>query len=637
MKKILIHSNFCRIFTGFGKHKKNLLKYLYETGKYEIIEFANGLPYHCPPASSMPWTCFGSLPNDPKRIEEIQRDPQLSFHAGYGHEMIDTVIKEVKPDIYLGIEDIWAFGTFFQRKWWNKIHCIIHTTLDSLPILPDAIKAGEKIKHYFVWATFAEKALKLAGQNHVRTVRGSIDTSSFYRLPDQARKNLRKNHKLTDEFIIGFVFRNQLRKSVPNLLNGFKLFKDKNPTVKAKLLLHTHWAEGAGPNKQGWDIARLCAEKKIDFQDILTTYVCGKCFGYAVSQFNGHVRNCPRCNGQNSVVTTNIATGVSDKQLNEVYNLMDVYCHPFTSGGQEIPVQEAKLTELITLVTNYSCGEDLCTPESGGLPLEWSEYTEPNTQFIKASTSPTSIAEQIEKVYRMGEQEKRKMGQTARQFVLDNFSIESVGKQFEALFDSLPTINWDYNFDEESYDPEYKPDDQLADIPWIISLYKNILKTELSETDEGVTAWLQKFKEGAKRPQVLEHFKLLARQHNNESNRRKLFLELKKSDSSPKIAYILPSGGQEAIISSGLIAKLKKEYPNHNIYVFTNPSLFEYFDFDTNVFKVLEYSPQLEDILALEGRGSNEGFFDVVYHPSLAIANNSYIHNGKDLRGVNFS
>ena len=68
---------------------------------------------------------------------------------------------------------------------------------------------------------------------------------------------------------------------------------------------------------------------------------------------------------------------------------MDVYCHPFTSGGQEIPIQEAKLVELITLVTNYSCGEDHCTKESGGLPLDWSEYREPGTQFIKASTSPS--------------------------------------------------------------------------------------------------------------------------------------------------------------------------------------------------------------------------------------------------------
>ena len=80
---------------------------------------------------------------------------------------------------------------------------------------------------------------------------------------------------------------------------------------------------------------------------------------------------------------------------------MDVYCHPFTSGGQEIPIQEAKLTELITLFTNYSCGEDCCTKESAGLPLNWTEYREPGTQFIKASTSPDSIAYQLKKVFKM--------------------------------------------------------------------------------------------------------------------------------------------------------------------------------------------------------------------------------------------
>ena len=57
--------------------------------------------------------------------------------------------------------------------------------------------------------------------------------------------------------------------------------------------------------------------------------------------------------------TTSVGGGVSEA-VKQIYNLMDVYCHPFTSGGQEIPIQEAKLTELVTLVTNYSCGEEQC-------------------------------------------------------------------------------------------------------------------------------------------------------------------------------------------------------------------------------------------------------------------------------------
>ena len=116
---------------------------------------------------------------------------------------------------------------------------------------------------------------------------------------------------------------------------------------------------------------------------------------------DGQGRECPSCYTKDSLSTTNIKEGFPKIQLNEIYNLMDVYCHPFTSGGQEIPVQEAKLTELVTLVTNYSCGEDSCVPESGGLPLGWAEYREPGTQFIKASTDAHSICDQLTKVYEM--------------------------------------------------------------------------------------------------------------------------------------------------------------------------------------------------------------------------------------------
>jgi glycosyltransferase involved in cell wall biosynthesis len=173
------------------------------------------------------------------------------------------------------------------------------------------------------------------------------------------------------------VFRNQLRKSVPNLLDGFKIFTQNNPDAKAKLLLHTHWSEG-------WDILKLLKEKNIERTDILTTYFCSSCNRYDIKPFEGQKIKCKFCNQNNSSETTNVKNGVDERQLNEIYNLMDVYCHPFTSGGQELPIQEAKLTELVTLVTNYSCGEDCCTDESGGLPLDWTEYREPGTQFIKA-------------------------------------------------------------------------------------------------------------------------------------------------------------------------------------------------------------------------------------------------------------
>ena len=316
-KRVLIHSNFCKMFTGFGKHKKNLLSYLYNTGKYDIIELSNGYTWESEQLKFVPWESYGTLPSDPEIHKEIAIDERRKNAAGYGAEMIDHAVKELKPDIYLGIEDVWAFNGFIEKEWWNKIHCIVHTTLDSLPILPDAVNAADKIKNYFVWASFAEKAMHKLGHTHVKTVHGTLDASSFNRLADEDRLKLRNRFKLSDEYIIGFVFRNQLRKSVPNLLDGFKLFQENNKQAKAKLLLHTSWNEG-------WDIVKLLKEKEIDPKNILTTYVCKNCNAYNVKSFSSHVVNCDFCRTQNSCETTNVKTGVNEQQLNEIYDLMDV-------------------------------------------------------------------------------------------------------------------------------------------------------------------------------------------------------------------------------------------------------------------------------------------------------------------------
>jgi glycosyltransferase involved in cell wall biosynthesis len=327
----------------------------------------------------------------------------------YGFFEIDDIIEKERPDVYIGIEDIWAFSNFHHKPWWNKINNIIWTTLDSLPILPQAIQLAPKIKNYFVWSSFAEKAFNKMGYDNVKTLRGSLDTESFYKINEEERKKLRSYHGINeDSFVIGFVFRNQLRKSVPNLLDGFRKFKEKQHN--AKLLLHTYWGEG-------WDILSLMEEKNIKTKDVLTTYFCSSCNIYHVRSFFGQNNKCPNC-GEKTFNTTNTVSGVSEKQLNEVYNLMDVYCHPFTSGGQEIPVQEAKLTELITLVTDYSCGEDSCTEESGGLPLSWHEYREPGTQFIKASTDAESIKQMLNTVFGMSNEERLSVGAKARQWVI---------------------------------------------------------------------------------------------------------------------------------------------------------------------------------------------------------------------------
>ena len=625
-KKILIHSNHCKVFTGFGKHKKNLLKYLHKTGKYELVELSNSK--HKNETTNMPWKCIGTLPTSKKLLMEINKDANRQRNASYGHELINEIIEEEKPDIYLGIEDIWAFTGFTTRAWWDKIHSMIHTTLDSVPLLPESIQAAPKIKHYFVWASFAQRELERVGHTHIQTVRGSLDTSHFFKMPDKEREFLREKYGLTKNFVVGFVFRNQLRKSVPNLLEGFKKFKENHPDSNAKLLLHTHWGEG-------WDIPTLIKEKQLDNSDIVTTYLCSKCKQYTIKSHEGQGGECPYCYAANSLNTTNIKDGVSEQQLNEIYNLMDAYCHPFTSGGQEIPIQEAKLAELITLVTNYSCGEDSCVEGSGGLPLDWAEYREPGTQFVKASTSAVSIAEQLSKVYNMNLPDIYKMGKEARQFVIDNYSIDVVGKFFEDLFDKLPCIDWD-KIDlnakvDEKRNPDYTPNNELDNSEWLLDIYSNILKMDIDETDNGYKYWMNEFIKGKKREEILNFFRHTARKENSELFKKTLKEEVDVTRPNKRLAYVMPEHEEDVFLSLSVVTSLKKLYPEHDIYFFTLKKHFHLVDECAEIYKVCEFFPEMDDCFYFEGKADEEGLFDMAFLPWLETKRAlNYTRHGRD-------
>ena len=549
-KKILYHSNFSGSKTGFGRHSRAILTHLYKTGKYEICEYGTGMMWDDPRAALVPWKCHGVLPNDSRELSYLVRpdggkDDFRERLVHYGAHNIDKIIREEKPDIYIGVEDIWAFNGYWDKKWWNKINCLIHTTLDSLPILPTAIDAAPKIKNYWVWAKFAEDALHKLGHSHVKTIHGAIDTKLFFKLPEHERLVLRRNNNLPENaFVVGFVFRNQQRKSVHKLIEGFQEFSRKNK-VNAYLLLHTFWEEG-------WDIGRIIKEFSVPPEKVLTTYICRHCHNYEVKPFQQKDSDCRFCGvkmdpkfmgnhfmdgNRKGMVTTSTMYGVTESQLNEIYNLMDVYAHPFTSGGQEIPVQEAKLTELITLVTNYSCGTEYSTPQSGGMPLDWDEYREPDSHFIKATTKSYSIAKNLEKVFLMKPEKRLEMGKIARRFVLNNCSIEVVGKDYEDFIDSCPDVEWDFDLKEPLKNTKYPMPTESDNLLWIKDLYKNIL---LMDTDPGVDYWLKEIEKGVSRDLIYNYFIDEAKRLNANAEEYNLEKIFDKDDYGRRILYVMP-------------------------------------------------------------------------------------------------
>jgi glycosyltransferase involved in cell wall biosynthesis len=621
-KKLVFQSDFALMKTGFGRNAKALLSYLYKTKKYDIVHYCCGTVSNDPRLQTTPWKSIGTIPHN----QPTNSDPEQARRTSYGANLIDEIIKQEKPDVYIGCQDIWGVDFALEKEWFNELTSAIWTTLDSLPIIPTAIKCAKEAKNYWVWSNFAEKELKRLGFDQIKTLHGCIDHSKFRRLENKERKNLRKKFGIRhDEFIIGFVFRNQLRKLVPNLIEGFSMWKNKTG-ASGKLLLHTHWDEG-------WNILRLADEYQVQHSDILTTYKCSKCKSYEIKNFQGQGLNCRSCGSEKSQVTSNILNGVSEIELNEIYNLMDVYCHPFTSGGQEIPIQEAKMAELITLVTNYSCGEESCEEGSQSIPLKWSEYREIQTLFRKASTYPSSICEGLVDVYEMGEEEKRKKEKLSRQWAVDNFSIEKTAKFIESFIDEAPKADYSkINIEAERNDPEAKIEISPSNTSdWLISMYKKILKRHrVTIEDEGYQYWIAQLQKGVEPKKVEEFFRKTAAEINARLKKFDLN-EFLDDDEGRRILYVIPESMGDVFLSTALFKPLKETYPDFNLYVATNKNNFPILEGNPYVYKVIPYFPQMDRLLWLEGSGEHKGYFEIALLPHLGTQKLfNYQHNGID-------
>ena len=632
-KKVLLHSNYAGAKTGFGGFMREIMFYLHATGKYDLYLYAAGVTFNNPDFARWPWKTFGALPNSEAEYRQAAGDENSARGIAYGSYYIDRVIAEVKPDVYIPCEDIWGFADYRFKRWWNKFPCVVHTTLDSRPILPVAYDVAKSTPHFYSWADFATQEMNKNGAKHVKTLRGTVNTKQYYRTDPILREEVRKRFNIPeDAFCVGMLSRNQLRKSFPNLIEGYAKFKSARPDIKnTRLLFFTHFGEG-------WNISRICKEYGVPVEEVLAAYKCRATGEWFCQPYTGQDINNPVTGHKGSMVTANTQDGLTEEQICEWYNILDVYAHPFTSGGQERSIQEAKLCELITLVTNYSCGEDSCEEGAGSLPLAYSEYREMGTEFIKASTDTKDIAEKLVQVYEMNEQQRRKLGAQGREWVLKNFSLEVIGGQFEKILDALPFTDYAFDFQTVENDVNAQIPEISDNREWLATLHSAIFKRDVSSDDESLNHWVVKLETGQQdRKTIEEQIRKTAAEENAKIQKKELNAMLPEKPDD-RLLITMPESLGDCINLTSLLRDARERYPSKKIFVATKK---EYIDvFLPIVGKYIDYVVDWHDVFdkvyELEGYAGNEKVFDIVLsaHHNVQRPVN-YIHNNHDKSEIN--
>lgn len=628
-KRLLFLTDYAGAFTGFGKQCKLLLSYLYRTGKYEILNAAQGTPKHGSHTEKFPWQTVGVLPDDPAKIQKINQDPNLARSAAYGALEINNIVKEFKPDIVFSINDTWGSQFVSDMPFFKKIPTVSWNTFDSLPFLPDTIKKAEVLKHYWTWSDFARKEFHKLGYDQVKNQYPLVNTDKFYKLPDATIETIKKRFGLpTDAFIIGFVFRNQLRKLINTQIEAYGIFKKNNPEIKNTFLYtHTHYGEG-------WDIPRLCHQYGVDPKEVLCTYVCKETRKYFIAPFHGQDIENPTTK-KKTLVTANVGVGVTDEQLNEIYNIFSLYSHPATSGACELPCVEAALTEKIITTCAYSFGEDIIELNRGSIPMKFTFYTEHGTQFLKSQPSAYELSKIFKKVYEMKPQVRHQMELDSRKWALNNYSIEVNGKKIEQFIDSADFLS-DDSFDfpinaNSSPNPDITIPESDDERQWVKSLYKLILDREVTDQDEGLVHWLQKLEQRVPRDQIVDYFRQVAREEVAKNKPIDFSSMLGAEDDGRRGLIVIPESIGDVFMITSLFPSFKAAYPDLNLYVATKPEYFDILNANPYVYKTLSYIPLMDNLMWLEGAGGHRGYFEVAFLPHVGTQRVlNYMHNGKD-------
>ena len=374
---ILFSSESSFLATGFATQSREMLRRLYDSQKFRVVELGQYGHSSQPQAQELPWEYIGNLPN-PNDQEELARynsDPINQFNKF----RFEEACLKYKPDIVIDIKDYWymqyqnysPFRQLFKLLW-----C---PTLDSHPLQEKWVGDYIMCDAIFGYSNWGLNLLKKESSGKAKIVDfvcTGCDLQKFTPVKDKA-----KHKKLfgieEDSFVIGTVMRNQKRKLFPDLIESFAKLLGRSDNKNIYLYLHTTYPD------VGYQIPYHIKRSGVSHR-IIMTYVCDSCHSFWPSVFVGARTHCHKC-GHPSAGLININnTFVPEYILHVIYNLFDVYVQYSTNEGLGLPAVEAAACGIPILVVDYSAMSDVAEKLSGWKIKVKQLVFESETQAYKA-------------------------------------------------------------------------------------------------------------------------------------------------------------------------------------------------------------------------------------------------------------
>lgn len=425
--------------TGYSVYGHELLRRLYDTGKYEIAELGCYADWTLPDKYKLPWTFYANVPvrnhNHPAYNAEAHSIYGSQNTYEFGEWRFEDVCLDFRPDIVMDIRDHWMNEFISRSPFRPFFHWAIMPTVDSAPQQEQWLATYMGADTVTAYSEFGRDCLEGESNGAIKIAAltpPGADASAFKPVHDKEAHKAKSGIE-EGSTIVGTVMRNQSRKLYPDLFKAFAMFLKKHPKIAEKTFLYAHTAY---PDI-GWDIPLLLRENDIGHK-VLFTYICqdGNCRHVFPAFFQGARTVCPRCHKRTGKTPTT-TVGVNNKELASIYNLFDVYVQYSVCEGFGMPQVEAAYCGVPVMAVNYSAMESI-VKNIGGIPIDVERfYRDVNTQQWRALPSNEDFVDKLAKFLSKPSMVRRRKGHESYRGCLKHYNFDITASRWEEILDKI--------------------------------------------------------------------------------------------------------------------------------------------------------------------------------------------------------
>jgi glycosyltransferase involved in cell wall biosynthesis len=437
-KRILWVSEASFLNTGFSVLSYEILKRLYDTGKYEILELGSYAKSSDQRALNIPWNFAGAIPEDNDTFGKQLYNS--SVYGQFGEAVFDKVCLKFKPDIVIDSRDRWMSSEWQLMSPFRKyFKYIIMPTVDGEPQRSAWLDDYQRADLVLTYSRYGKEVLE-------REASGKVDVFDIVRpgVNQDIYKPLDKN-KIRKHFgidansnIIMTVMRNQKRKLYPDLIEMFKGYLEHcKSNGREDLVKNTYLYLHASYPDVGYDIPKYIMKNNLGHK-VLMTYACSACKAYYPAFFQSELSICKKC-GNLSAYLPNTGNGLSREELASIMNIADLYIQYSICEGLGMPICEAKACGVPAFAVDYSAMSEQVEVE-GCEKINVERFFHESvmeTEQQRALPDNEDCIKKIFKFFNTNKETRAKWGDLARQDAADNYSFDRSAKIFENAIDSV--------------------------------------------------------------------------------------------------------------------------------------------------------------------------------------------------------